>query len=261
MDWESTLIQIYVFVHEDFGPDVYALGQRQSNNHTPRFTDEEVVTIYMFGLIKGRRTLREIHTYVVDHLSKWFPHLPSYGGYVQRLNRLSDVFAALTEKTLDAVFGTGVIASRRLVDSFPIILAHAKRSARARAAPERADKGYCSSKNLYDYGVKLHVVAKSRPGGLPVPDRISADAASSNDRTAIQPVLPTLHVPPLHGGVLVGEKAYASQPLRAELIQAQNLELIPPKKKAKGQPVPSAASPLAGISWRQSHSHVRYDPI
>ena len=146
MDWESTL-QIYVFVHEDFGSELYALGQRQSNNHSPSFTDEEVVTIYLFGLIKGRRTLRDIHTYVVDHLSKWFPHLPSYGGYVQRLNRLSDVFAALTEK-IDAVSEASVIASRRLVDSFPIILAHAKRSACARVAPELADKGYCSSKPL-----------------------------------------------------------------------------------------------------------------
>jgi hypothetical protein len=112
MDWESTLIGIYVFVHEDFGSELYALGQRQSNNHSPRFTDEEVVTIYLFGLIKGRRTLRDIHTYVADHLSKWFPDLPSYGGYVQRLNRLSDVFAALTENALDAVSQAGVIASR-----------------------------------------------------------------------------------------------------------------------------------------------------
>ena len=99
---------------------------------------------------------------------------------MQRLNRLSDVFVALTEKTLEAVSDVGVVCSRRLVHSFPIILAHARRSARARVAPERADKGYCSSKNLYDYGVKLHVVAKSRTGGLPVPDRISADAASSS---------------------------------------------------------------------------------
>jgi hypothetical protein len=239
MDWESTLIGIYVFVHEDFGSELYALGQRQSNNHSPRFTDEEVVTIYLFGLIKGRRTLRDIHTYVVDHLSTWFPDLPSYGGYVQRLNRLSDVFAALTEKALEAVSQVGVIASRRLVDSFPIILAHAKRSARARVAPELADKGYCSSKNLYYYGVKVHVVATSRPGGLPVPDRISADAASSNDLTAIRPVLPELH-----GGVLIGDKAYASRTLRADLMQAQNLELITPKKKAKGQARLSAADQM-----------------
>ena len=107
----------------DFGLELCALGRRQSNHHSPRFTDPGGVTdrgIYrpgggsdlpvrahqLFGLTKGRRTLREIYTYVVDHLSEWFPDLSSYGGYVQRLNRLSDVFAV-----------------RRLVDSFPIILA------------------------------------------------------------------------------------------------------------------------------------------
>ena len=49
---------------------------------------------------------------------------------------------------------------------------------------------YCSSKNLYHYGVKLHVVTKSRPGGLPVPDRISADAASSSINRTIASMKP-----------------------------------------------------------------------
>ena len=34
---------------------IYALRQRQSNNHSPPFTDPEVVAIYLFGLIQGRR--------------------------------------------------------------------------------------------------------------------------------------------------------------------------------------------------------------
>ena len=48
-------------------------------------------------------------------------------------------------------------------------------------------------------------------------------------RASDAPVLPTLH-----GGVLIGDKVYASQPLRPELIQVQNLELIPRKMRHRG---------------------------
>ena len=46
----------------------------------------------------------------------------------------------------------------KLIDSMPIVLAAARRCSGAKVAPEIADKGYCGSKNMYYYGVKLHVV-------------------------------------------------------------------------------------------------------
>jgi hypothetical protein len=36
-----------------------------------------------------------------------------------------------------------------LIDSFPVITAGAKRSSRAKAAREFANKGYCASKGIY----------------------------------------------------------------------------------------------------------------
>jgi hypothetical protein len=36
---------------------------------TPDFTDEEVPTVYVFGLIKKRSTISEIHEYVDNHFS------------------------------------------------------------------------------------------------------------------------------------------------------------------------------------------------
>jgi hypothetical protein len=57
------------------------VAQRQSNNSDPAFSDEEVLTIYVFGLIKKRTTISEIHEYIQDHVSDWFPDLPSYQSY------------------------------------------------------------------------------------------------------------------------------------------------------------------------------------
>ena len=98
MDAQHTLVRIYLFVCQRYRRRLRAAAQRQSNNSQPDFTDEEVLTVYLFGLIKKRRTITEIYDYIADHFSEWFPEMPSYQGYNRRLCRLSAVFAPLVEE-------------------------------------------------------------------------------------------------------------------------------------------------------------------
>ena len=102
MAWELMLIELYVYICQTYSLYLCGYGQRQSNNFQPDFTDEEVLTIYLFGIMHKRFEIRDIYGYVQDHLSHWFPGLPSYQAYVARLNRLSDVFAPLVEQLLKA---------------------------------------------------------------------------------------------------------------------------------------------------------------
>jgi hypothetical protein len=76
MDSPRTLVWIYLFICKRSGR-IEALSQRPSNNSRPDFTDEEVLTVYLFGLFKKRRTVSEIHEYVREHFAEWFPALPS----------------------------------------------------------------------------------------------------------------------------------------------------------------------------------------
>jgi hypothetical protein len=99
MDFRLTLIEIYLFICKRSGR-IEALSQRQSNNRDPAFTDEEVLTVYLFGLVQKRRSVREIYDYAADHFAEWFPELPSYQSYNRRLNRLTAVFAPLAEAAL-----------------------------------------------------------------------------------------------------------------------------------------------------------------
>ena len=66
MDHQRTLIWIYLFICRHYRGRLAAVAQRQSNNSDPDFTDEEVLTIYLFGLFKKRTTISEIHEYVLD---------------------------------------------------------------------------------------------------------------------------------------------------------------------------------------------------
>jgi len=82
MDISSTLIRIYLFICSRFQRRISAATQRQSKNADPDFTDEEVLKTATasceFVLTKKRSTINEIHEYVEDHFSDWFPDLPSY---------------------------------------------------------------------------------------------------------------------------------------------------------------------------------------
>ena len=244
-DWQSTLIRVYLFVCRHWTGRLQAVAQRQSNNSNPDFTDEEVLTIYLFGLIRKRNTIKDIHEYAEDHFSEWFPDLPSYGGYVQRLNRLSAAFASLTEAAIAEVNSKELTQTLRIADSFPVMMAKEKRSSQAKVAPQIADKGYCSSKDTFYHGVKLHVVAQKRSSTLPLPDRIGLTAGSKNDLTALRQVLPAIQVlPAVEGGALYGDKAYVDGSLQERLSEQQNLELLTPPKKSKGQTCLSAADKL-----------------
>ena len=136
-----------LFVCRHWAGRLQAVTQRQSNNSEPDFADEEVLTIYLFGLIRGRETTKAIHEYTEDHFPSGFPICP-VGGYVQRLNQLSAAFAPLTETAIAEVDSDAVAQTLRIADSFPVMMAKEARSSQAKVAPQIADKGYCSSKDM-----------------------------------------------------------------------------------------------------------------
>ena len=41
--------------------------------------------------------LKDIYEYANRHLRDWFPKLPSYTAFIQRLNKVADTFAPLLE--------------------------------------------------------------------------------------------------------------------------------------------------------------------
>ena len=230
MNWQDLLISLYVNICQYYETGLWMYGHRLSNNAAPDFTDEEVLTIYIFGIIQKRSNIQDIYTYIQDHLKAWFPTLPSYPGYVQRVNRLYATFPALVEQILEDFPQQGVLAQVGLIDSMPIVLANGRRSSKARVASEFANKGYCSSKQMWYYGVKLHILGLKREGKMPKPDYIGLTPGAENDLTALRPLLPQLHDLELYG-----DKIYADQTLKETLEKEQNLKLYTPVKKKKGQ--------------------------
>lgn len=238
MDWKSLLITLYFHVCEAFNQGLVMYTQRYSNNSesiVPAFTDQEVITVYLFGLLQRRREVKDVYDYAVDHLLDWFPTLPSYAKFNERLNRLHPALAALAQQLADQIQIPDWLKGQQLidavVDSFPIIMAKGSRADTAKVALEVANKGYCSSKNLWYHGIKLHKLGIIVPASIPLPQCMVLSAASENDnivfKEQIAPYFRKLQV--------YGDKIFHDQAGMQELKEQFDIEVMACNKRKKGQ--------------------------
>ena len=228
--WQTNLIKLYCAVCDN-SSTIEAVMQRQSNNFRPQFTDEECITVYLWGISQRRFEQKTIYEYTKNHLLEWFPKLPSYQAFSDRLNRLAPAFQALAEYWLDMI---GVNLAERLdyiVDSCPIILAKGPRSGHARVASELCEKSYNSSRKEWYYGIKLHAIVVRIPGCLPIPVSLMASGAAQHDLPAAKQIVDDYAS--LKPGRLYADKAYIDAGWAQSLLKNHAIELLTPRKKRK----------------------------
>ena len=100
-NWKDKLVKIYDYVCKKHEKSLQYNCQRFSNNGQPEFTDQEIMTIYLFAMHHQKLfKTKDIHRYAKDHLMSWFPKLNSYQAFNNRLNRLCTVMSRLVELEL-----------------------------------------------------------------------------------------------------------------------------------------------------------------
>lgn len=232
--WQTNLITLYCAVC-DHSSTIEAIMQRQSNNFCPQFSDEECITVYLWGISQRRFEQKTIYNYTKNHLLEWFPKLPSYQAFSDRLNRLAPAFQALAEIWL-SVIGVDLVDlpehMEYIVDSCPIILAKGPRSNQGKVARELCEKSYNSSRKEWYYGIKLHAVVVRKPGSLPIPLSLMASGAAQHDLPVAKRMIED-HLF-LLSGKLYADKAYADAGWAEALKENHALELLTPRKKHKG---------------------------
>lgn len=201
---ETKLIELYLLICDFYDKHSVLKEQRLSNNHQPLLTDQELLTMYLFGHLQGFSQQRRIYDYFQNHWRAWFPALPSYQAFNARLNQLSPAFELLIEQCLLSAAWQIDAFQDRLIDSVPVMIARGTRANRSQIAAESADTGFCATKQQHYHGVKLHLFAARRIGQLPLPEKIHLSQASQHDLTALQELAPRLP----KGAPLFADKAY-----------------------------------------------------
>ena len=206
--------------------------QRQSNNFRPQFRDEECITVYLWGISQRRFEQKAIYEYTRNHLLEWFPKLPSYQAFSDRLNKLAPAFQALAEHWLGVIGVDLQEHMEYIVDSCPVILAKGPRSGQAKVACELCEKSYNSSRKEWHYGIKLHAVVARNPGHMPIPLSMMVSGAAQHDLPAAKQILEDHLI--LKCGKLYADKAYSDAAWAASLKRNHALELLTPRKRRKG---------------------------
>lgn len=232
MNWEVRLISLYLFVCKHYQENLFSYCERMTNHTHYAFTDEETITLYLYGILEGHHKLKSIHSYAQKHLMGYFPNLPGYSGFSHRINQVNSVFAPLVD-IISTQMTTRMSADTLtgIIDAMPIVMAQRGRRFKAKVAPDIAtNNGYCATKKFFYYGVKLHVLGCRQQGKMPVPTCIALTDAGMHDRKAFEQILPFL---PDEMNQCYADKAYQIE--NKPLHQESNVEVLTPVKKAKGQ--------------------------
>ena len=112
----------------------------------------------------------------------------------------------------------------------PIITCAGKNKV-GKVATEITSKGYCSTKNMYYFGIKLHAVAFRRKGTIPFPEMLILSAADENDSTVFKREC----VGNLNNREIYADKIYSDIPFYKETKESKKLELFTPVKAIKGE--------------------------
>lgn len=223
------LIKIYFHVCEKFENELKFSCMRFSNNYKPEFTDQEAMAIYLFCVSEEQRMkIKHIHTFASEYLRSWFPKLPSYTAFDNRLNRLSEAFKYFAGSLLIDYKPIECSDKVSLLDSLPIITCSGKR--KGKVAREITDKGYCSTKSMYYYGLKLHALAFHHQHRLPFPEQLLITPASENDLNVFRNAWEVIE-----DRTFYGDKIYHNTDYFNNLYDSKNSTMLTPIKGVKNQ--------------------------
>ena len=207
--------------------------QRLSNNNCPKFSDKEIISIYLWGKAQQLPTRKAIYRLVKQTMLDKFPALPSYQAFCRRLNWLAPAFQALAEIWREQFAAKTEDSHTYLLDSCPIILAKGRRSKHGKVARDLCSQCYNSARQEWYYGVKLHVFGNRRVGKLPIPCSMNVTTATLCDLWGAKQIM--LDNQPIRDGVLYADKAYIDADWSRTLQQNYNIQLLTPKKKRKDE--------------------------
>jgi len=228
-DKADKLIRIYFFICDKFEELKYYC-ERFSNNNQPELTDQEIMTIYLFVMHQqGHFKVKHIHRFASEYLISWFPRLGSYQAFNNRLNRLTGAFNRLVEIIVTDFRPEDCCLDQSLLDSMPIMTCSGKRT--GKVAREITNKGYCSTKSVYYYGMKMHLLGYRRMGRLPHPEQILFTPASVSDASVYKQAWSELK-----GKVFFGDKIYSDIDFNDQLMKSHSSEMLTPIKEVKGMP-------------------------
>ncbi len=143
---------------------------------------------------------------------------------------MSEAISYLVEHLITSFKPEDCDSMASIIDSMPIITCGGKNKT-GKVAAEITSKGYCSTKNMYYYGLKLHTLAFRREGTIPFPEMLILSSAEENDLT----VLKREAAHSLENRNVFADKIYSDFHFREQKYREKGVTMLTPVKAIKGE--------------------------
>lgn len=174
-----------------------------------------VISAMLFGCdYKKTRTIAFCH--------KYFSNILSHSRLVRRIHQVPDVVWLMLFTAIQILLRDKNNTSF-IVDSFPVKAYENHKRFRARIFTQKDFHGYIASKDMYFFGIKVHMVVDTN--GVPIEFVFTPGNAS--DIKSLEQF--DLDLP--NGSVIMGDKAYTSYALEEVLEEFEGIKLL--AKRAK----------------------------
>jgi hypothetical protein len=195
-------------------------------------TDSELIAMAIIGECRGHDMETDLLSFWADHRDL-FPRLPSQSRFNRRRRNLLPVFKLIRQAILRVLD----VAQERLcvIDSLPVpvVKFHLAPQARGDWAEHGAAFGKVASKKQTIYGYKLHLVLTA--GGVIIDFELAP--ANATDLAVGEELLRE------HTDLTaLGDKAYISAPMQAELRRQRNVRLLSLPRRNQRVQVPEAVA-------------------
>ena len=212
---QKQYVSILLFVSAQLSSIQIHLQRR--NLHLLKQKDEVIIAVHVLGKLLGFTSERAWHRFVIGNLfsKDLFPERSRY-------NRRCRALGFAIKWMRHQLAKRGQHHAYAVVDSLPIELCHSSRMYRAKRFRGIADIGYCASKKIAFYGLKLHLQVTDQ--GLPMGYVVTE--ASCHDRVAAETVMTQIPHP-----YNLGDKGYISQKLQKKLYEEHRVAFWTPVRK------------------------------
>lgn len=216
MDQELRLIWLYCWIVDAVRSIAWS-GRLRASGPSPELTDEEVLTIELWGEMEGLTSDAAIWRHARDHLRDWFPRLGAAWNFTRRCANLH----CLKEEIQRRAFRPAV--DWNAFDGLPLPVCKLARANRDKRFRGEAARSYCAAKDEKYYGFKA--------GALMNPEgeifRVWLGAANIDERVMLEAA--SIAMP----GLLLADKGLISKELSAVLAEREILLTTPMRKNMR----------------------------
>jgi len=185
-------------------------------------TDQELIALAVAQAITGLTSDRQFLGAIEKLLPGYFPHLPEQTQYNRRLRRLTSSIAAVQLLVAEPIAEGRV----RLVDGTLIACANYPRCASRSEFAGHASYGYCPSKSLFVWGMRLVVIADAK--GVPVGYDLVGPKTGRERERALE--LAAAHA----GSTLFADKGFWGREYR-DCMELIGIRLVTPERHRPGK--------------------------